>query len=147
MEHGRNILRDEHGGQPAYKVMTERAEVRIRDGSEGYLLDAQAWYGGAIDKLWLKSEVEGNWGEAFRNFFSENPREDGLLADWTISGSLTLTCGSCLATWRQAKGCPGAEPSRMSAPLVAAHRVSGKPRSMVLVAGSGQRLVTTLPRV
>ena len=27
------------------------------------------------------------------------------------------------------------------------HRVSGKPRSTVLVDGSGQRLVTTLPRV
>jgi len=35
--------------------------------------------------------TEGNWGEAFRNFFSEQPRSDGLLADWTISGSLTLT--------------------------------------------------------
>jgi outer membrane protein TolC len=35
--------------------------------------------------------TEGNWGEAFRNFFSENPREDGLLADWTVQGSLTLT--------------------------------------------------------
>lgn len=67
MEHGRNILRDEHGGQPAYKVMIDRAEVRIRDGSEGYLLEAQAWYGGAIDKLWLKSEVEGDWGEAIEH--------------------------------------------------------------------------------
>jgi outer membrane protein TolC len=35
--------------------------------------------------------TEGNWGEAFRNIFSENPREDGVLADWTISGALTLT--------------------------------------------------------
>jgi len=35
--------------------------------------------------------TEGNWGEAFRNFFGERPGEDGLLADWTINGSLTLT--------------------------------------------------------
>jgi outer membrane protein len=35
--------------------------------------------------------TEGNWGDAFRNIFSEDPSQDGLLADWTISGALTLT--------------------------------------------------------
>jgi copper resistance protein B len=63
MERGRNILRNEHGGLPAYKVLFDRAEARVRDGRDGYLLDAQAWYGGDIDKLWVKSEVEGNSGE------------------------------------------------------------------------------------
>ncbi len=33
----------------------------------------------------------GGWGEAFRNIFSEDPGNEGLLADWTVSGSLTLT--------------------------------------------------------
>ncbi len=33
----------------------------------------------------------GNWGEAFRNFFTEDVGRDGLLADWTVQGSLTLT--------------------------------------------------------
>lgn len=46
----------------AYKLLVDRAETRVRDGSDGYLLDLQAWYGGDIDKLWLKSEVEGDWG-------------------------------------------------------------------------------------
>ena len=63
MQRGRNILREEHGGLPAYKFLVDRAETRIRDGRDGYSLDAQAWYGGDIDKLWLKSEVEGAWGE------------------------------------------------------------------------------------
>ena len=62
-QRGRNILREEHGGLPAYKVFIDRAETRVRDGRDGYELDAQAWYGGDIDKLWLKSEVEGSWGE------------------------------------------------------------------------------------
>jgi len=62
-QRGRNILREEHGGLPAYKLFIDRAETRFRDGRDGYLFDAQAWYGGDIDKLWLKSEVEGNWGE------------------------------------------------------------------------------------
>ena len=63
MERGRNILREEHGGLPAYKVFLDRAETRVANGRDGYLLDAQAWYGGDIDKLWLKSEVEGDWDE------------------------------------------------------------------------------------
>lgn len=61
-QRGRNILREEHGGLTAYKIFFDRAETRLREGRDGYLLDAQAWYGGDIDKLWLKTEVEGDWG-------------------------------------------------------------------------------------
>ena len=63
MERSRNILREEHGGMPAAKFLVDRAESSFGDGRDGYLLDMQAWYGGDIDKLWLKSEVEGPWGE------------------------------------------------------------------------------------
>lgn len=62
MERGRNILREEHGGMPVSKFLVDRAETRLRDGRDGYLLDIQAWHGGDIDKLWLKSELEGDWG-------------------------------------------------------------------------------------
>lgn len=62
-QRGRNILRQEHGGLRTTKVLIDRAETRVRDGRDGYEFDAQAWYGGDIDKLWLKSEVEGSWGE------------------------------------------------------------------------------------
>jgi outer membrane protein TolC len=36
---------------------------------------------------------QGNWGEAFRNMFNEpsEMRSEGLLADWSIQGSLSLT--------------------------------------------------------
>jgi copper resistance protein B len=62
-QRGRDILRREHGGLPAYKVLIDRAEARVRSGRDGYEFDAQAWYGGDIDKLWLKSEIEGSWGK------------------------------------------------------------------------------------
>lgn len=61
MRASRNVLAREHGGMSAYKLMVERAETRIRGGRDTYLVDAQAWFGGDIDKLWLKSEVEGDW--------------------------------------------------------------------------------------
>lgn len=63
MEASREELRREHGGLPAYRFFIERAETRIRDGRDGYLLDGQGWYGGDIDKIWLKGEVDGTWGE------------------------------------------------------------------------------------
>ena len=62
-QRGRNILRQEHGDLPVSRFLVDRAETRVRDGRDGYLLDLQAWYGGDIDKLWLKSEVEGPWGK------------------------------------------------------------------------------------
>lgn len=63
MERARAVLRREHGGTAQSMVMVERAEAVVRDGRDGYALDAQAWFGGDIDKLWLKGEAEGEWGE------------------------------------------------------------------------------------
>lgn len=54
-----------HGAIPAYRLFIERLEARVREGQGGYLLDAQAWYGGDIDKLWLKAEADGEFGEPF----------------------------------------------------------------------------------
>lgn len=62
MQRGRNFLREEHGDMSVGRFLVDRSETRVRDRRDGYLLDIQAWYGGDIDKLWLKSEVEGSWG-------------------------------------------------------------------------------------
>jgi copper resistance protein B len=61
----RDTLRREHGDVPAYKILFDRIEARIRDGANGYLVDGQAWYGGDIDKLWLKTEIEGDFEHGF----------------------------------------------------------------------------------
>jgi hypothetical protein len=37
----------------------------VRDGPNSYQLDAQAWYGGDIDKLWLKMEAHGEFAGEF----------------------------------------------------------------------------------
>lgn len=63
MQRGRNILGGEHGDMPVGRFLVDRAETRVRDERDGYLLDIQAWYGGDINKLWVKSEVEGPWGK------------------------------------------------------------------------------------
>lgn len=68
MQRERNILREEHGGMAVGRFLVDRGETRVRGGRDGYRLDIQAWYGGDIDKLWLKSELEGSWGEKLENF-------------------------------------------------------------------------------
>lgn len=59
MEMGRHHLEQFHGGQKLYQVMANIAEIQIRNGRDAYEWDADAWYGGDIDRLWLKSEGEG----------------------------------------------------------------------------------------
>jgi copper resistance protein B len=59
MARAREGLRQEHGDIEASKVLIDQAEVKVRDGRDGYAWDAQAWHGGDIDKLWIKTEGEG----------------------------------------------------------------------------------------
>lgn len=63
MAAAREALRVEHGAMQTGKLLIDRLEYRATDGRDGYAWDAQGWYGGDIDKLWLKSEGEGAFGE------------------------------------------------------------------------------------
>ena len=53
----------EQGGQPFYQVMFNLAEYQARQGRDGYRWDGEAWFGGDINRLWLKSEGEGAFRE------------------------------------------------------------------------------------
>jgi copper resistance protein B len=64
MAQAREELIEEHGSMETYKVLVDQLEAKFRDGRDGYTWDAQAWYGGDIDKLWLKTEGEGALAEA-----------------------------------------------------------------------------------
>lgn len=63
MAEGREELRENHGGLRNYKFLFDQLEVSLRDGREGYTWeDVQFWYGGDINRLWIKSEGEGEFG-------------------------------------------------------------------------------------
>jgi len=66
MASARAQLAEENGNMTTGMVMVERLEYR-GGAHDAYLWDAQAWYGGYIDKLWLKSEGEGEIGEALED--------------------------------------------------------------------------------
>jgi copper resistance protein B len=59
MERARRILEDEHGGALASKFMFNEFEYTGGAGDDGYRWDGEAWFGGDVDRLVLKSEGEG----------------------------------------------------------------------------------------
>ena len=63
MAMGRHHL-SSHGGQKFSKVMLNIAEYQARRGRDGYEWDGAAWYGGDINRLWIKSEGEGDIGRS-----------------------------------------------------------------------------------
>ena len=64
MAGAREQLRAEQGEMRTFRVLFDQLESRFDDdGGEGYLWDGQGWYGGDIDKLWIKTEGEGGFDE------------------------------------------------------------------------------------
>jgi copper resistance protein B len=61
----RELLRKEQGDFRTYSVLVDRLESRFHNGRDGYLWDAQGWYGGDINRLWIKTEGEGSFGGKF----------------------------------------------------------------------------------
>jgi copper resistance protein B len=61
MAEAREVLANSHGAMKTGMVMIERLEARIPAGSGelGYVWDAQAWYGGDINRFVIKTEGEG----------------------------------------------------------------------------------------
>ena len=63
MRRSREDLRNNHGSQSYAVLRADRLEYHAGEGRDGYLWDVDAWYGGDIDKLWLKTEGEGAFSE------------------------------------------------------------------------------------
>jgi copper resistance protein B len=61
MARARSDMMQEDGGGAFHQVMFNLAELQIHDGKAGYRWDGEAWFGGDINRLWLKSEGEGSF--------------------------------------------------------------------------------------
>ena len=68
MAQSRAAMADEMGSASYHKVMFNLAEVQVRNGVDSYRWDAEAWFGGDLNRLVIKSEgrgdFAGNTGEA-----------------------------------------------------------------------------------
>ena len=59
----RRMLRSEHGGGTFSQIMFNLAEVQVREGRDGFRWDGEGWFGGDINRLVIKSEGSGTFGE------------------------------------------------------------------------------------
>lgn len=64
MQASRDDLRRTHGDFPVFWFQGDRLEAQVRDGADLYLWDIQGYYGGPTQRLWFKSEGEGEFGSA-----------------------------------------------------------------------------------
>lgn len=63
MAQAREEFRTEQGGQTFHRVLFNLAEYQVRDGKGGYRWDGEAWWGGDINRLVVKSEGGGTFRE------------------------------------------------------------------------------------
>ena len=64
MDMGRHHLQTFHGGQKLFQVFNNLMEYQVRKGRDGYEWNSEAWYGGDINRAWLKSEGDGTFGRS-----------------------------------------------------------------------------------
>jgi copper resistance protein B len=64
MARGHHAMMREGGGQRYGQLLLNLAEVQLRKGRDGYRWDGEAFFGGDMDRLWIKSEGEGSFGGA-----------------------------------------------------------------------------------
>lgn len=64
MAASREELRRTHGDFPVFWFQGDRLEAQVRDGEDLYLWDIQGYYGGPTERLWFKSEGEGEFGSS-----------------------------------------------------------------------------------
>ncbi len=62
MAASRETLRRNQGGQTHSFFGVDRLEAQIAEGGDAYLWETNFWYGGDLNKLWVKTEGEGAFG-------------------------------------------------------------------------------------
>ncbi|PZQ20963.1 MAG: copper resistance protein CopB [Sphingopyxis macrogoltabida] len=67
MAHSRHVMMQESGGLTTAFLSVGLAEYQARKGRDGYRWDAEGWVGGDIDRLTIKSEGEGAFGESIES--------------------------------------------------------------------------------
>ena len=64
MAMGRHHLQTFHGGQNIGQIFFNLAEYQFQKGRDGIEWNGEAWYGGDINRVWLKSEGEATVGRS-----------------------------------------------------------------------------------
>ena len=68
MARSRGNLRRENGAFSGSMILFDLAEFQARPGGNGYRWESDAWFGGDIDRLQIKTEGEGSFGKPIEDF-------------------------------------------------------------------------------
>lgn len=88
MEMARHHLEKFHGGQQFFQALANIAEYQFRSGRDGFQWDADAWYGGDINRLWVKSEGEGAFGRSLEKAEVQALYSRAIDPYWNIQGGV-----------------------------------------------------------
>ena len=64
MQRSRDAMMHESGGQKLRYILFNLAEYQPRRGHDAFRWDGEGWYGGDINRLWIKSEGDGAFGRS-----------------------------------------------------------------------------------
>ncbi len=84
MQRARAALIHETGNQAFFWFQADRLEARLGGEDVGFLWDAQASYGGDLDKLWIESEGEGDVGEGVEDADIEATWSHAIAPYWDL---------------------------------------------------------------
>ena len=68
MARSRGNLRRENGAFSGSMILFDLAEFQARPDGDGYRWESDAWFGGDIDRLQIKTEGEGSFGKPIEDF-------------------------------------------------------------------------------
>lgn len=85
---GRHHLVKYHGGQRFFQALLNVAELQWRQGRPAYEWDGEAWYGGDINRLWLKSEGEGEFGRSIEKVQLQALYSRAIDPYWNVQGGI-----------------------------------------------------------
>ena len=88
MASARETVRKEHGDIKSGMFLIDRLETALGRGRDDYAWDAQGWYGGDIDRLWVKTEGEGSFGKRMKTVEAQTLWSRALDPWWNLQAGL-----------------------------------------------------------
>jgi len=104
------MMRDEHGGMRFSQILFNLAEVQVRNGRDGYRWDGAGWFGGDIDRLVVKTEGEGGFGDRVESAEVQALYSRALDPYWNLQAGVRQDLGAGSKRTYAALGVEGLAP-------------------------------------
>lgn len=110
MAQAERALLESHGGMRFSQTILEVAEVRLRRGGENYRWNGSFWFGGDRNRLVLKSEGEGRFGDRLDDAEVQALYSRALDAYWNLQAGVRQDVGAGPGRTHAAFGIEGLAP-------------------------------------